>query len=82
MSLEEINYLLQSVCIIRVDDYLIEIAIDTSASEDVFYCSPYSLEEVTFSIKVHGNERAWSLCCLLVCRDDELVAWVTALTDE
>lgn len=82
MSLEEINYLLQSVCIIRVDDYLIEIAIDTSVSEDVLYCSPYSLEEVRLSIKVHGNECAWSFCCLLVCRDDELVAWVTALTNE
>ena len=82
MSLEEVNDFLQSVCIVRVDDNLIEISIDASASEYVLYRCPYSLEEVTLSIKMHGNERAWSFRCLLICRDDELVAWITALADE
>ena len=82
MSLEEVNDFLQSVCIVRVDYNLIEISIDASASEYVLYRCPYSLEEVTFSIEVHGNERAWSFRCFLVCRDDELVAWITALAYE
>lgn len=82
MSLEEVNDFLQSVCIVRVDYYLVKISIYASASEYVLYRCPYSLEEVTFSIEVHGDERAWSLSCFLICRDDELVAWITALADE
>ena len=82
MLLEEVHYLLKSVCIVGVDDDLIEVSVDASASEDVLDRCPYSLEDVMLPIEVHGDEGAWPFCCLLVCRDDELMTWVAALADE
>ena len=82
MLLKEVHNLLKSVSIVGVDDDLIEVSVDASASEDVLDRCPYSLEDVMLPIEVHGDEGAWPFCCLLVCRDDELMTWVAALADE
>ena len=82
MLLEEVHYLLKSVCIVGVDDDLIEVSVDASSSEDILDCCPDSLEDVMLPIEVHGDKGACSFCSLFVCRDDELVTWVAALADE
>ena len=82
MLLEEVYYLLKSVGIVGVDDDLIEVSVDASSSEDILDCCPDSLEDVMLPIEVHGDKGACSFCCLLVCRDDELMTWVAALADE
>ena len=82
MLLEEVHYLLKFVCIVGVDDDLIEVSVDASASEDVLDRCPYSLEDVMLPIEMHRDKGAWTFCCLLVCRDDELMTWVAALADE
>ena len=80
--LKEVHYLLKSVSIVGVDDDFIEISVDASASEDVLDRCPYSLEDVMLPIEMHRDKGAWTFCCLLVCRDDELMTWVAALADE
>ena len=82
MLLQKVHHLLKSISIVRVDDYLVEIAVDASASEDVLDGSPYSFEDIMLPIKMHGDEGAWPFGCLLVCRDNELVTRVAALADE
>ena len=82
MLLEEVYYLLNSVCIVGIDDDLIEVSVDASSSEDILACWPYSLEDGMLPIEVHGDKGACSFCSLFVCRDDELVTWVAALADE
>ena len=80
--LKEVHNLLKSVSIVGVDDDFIEISVNASASEDVLDSCPDSLEDIMLPIEVHRDEGAWPFCCLLVCRDDELMTWVAALADE
>ena len=53
MLLQEVNNFLKSVCIIRVDDNLVKVAIDASFAKHIFKSIPDSFKDIVLSIQVH-----------------------------
>ena len=80
---KKVHYLLQSVSIIRIDDNLVEITVDTAHPEYILDGVPYPFEDVVLSVQMYRDEDVWSsFFGVWICRDYELMTWITTLANK
>ena len=80
---QEVYDFLQSVSVIGIDDDLIEITIDAAKPEYILDGVPHPFKDVVFSVQMYRDEDAWSsFFGIWICRDYELMTWVTTLANK
>ena len=63
MFLKVIHNHLKTIGVLRIDDDLVEVAVDASSSEDILQGSPYSFEYAVVSVEMHAD-----ICSMNVTR--------------